>query len=77
MKFGKMQLQQILFIGHKIDIRKQTKYPGIYLDEHFTRNFLLKQIKTKLSSCGPLAKLRYFVEKDLLRTLYFANFIQS
>ena len=59
----------------KINEAKQTKYLGIYLDEHLTWNFQLKQIKTKLSrSCGLLAKLRYYVKADLLRTVYFAIF---
>ena len=61
--------------GQKINIVKQTKYLGIYLDEHLTWNFQLDQIKSKLSrSCGLLAKLRYFAKTDLLRTVYFAIF---
>ena len=52
---------------------KKTKYLGIYLDEHLTWNFQLSQIKTKLSrSCGLLAKLRYHVKIELLRTVYLA-----
>ena len=52
---------------------KKTKYLGIYLDEHLTWNFQLTQIKTKLSrSSGLLAKLRYHVKTELLRTVYFA-----
>ena len=59
----------------KVNIVKQTKYLGIYLDEHLTWNFQLDQIKRKLSrSCGLLAKLKYFTETDLLRTVYFAIF---
>ena len=54
---------------------KKTKYRGIYLDEHLTWNFQLHQIKTKLSrSCGLLAKLRFHVKTELLRTVYFAIF---
>ena len=61
--------------GQKINIVKQTKYQGIYLDKHLTWNFQLDQIKSKLSrSCGLLAKLRYFAKTDLLRTVYFAIF---
>ena len=41
--------------GQKINETKQVKYLGMYLDEHLTWNFQLKQIKTKLSrSCGLL-----------------------
>ena len=42
--------------GQKINIVKQTKYLGIYLDKHPTWNFQLHQIKNKLRSCGLLAK---------------------
>ena len=62
-------------MGKKVNIVKQTKYLGIYLDEHLTWNFQLDQIKNKLSrSCGLLAKLRCFTKTDLLRTVYFAIF---
>ena len=45
--------------GQKINIVKQTKYQGIYLDKHLTWNFQFDQIKSKLSrSCGSLEKLR-------------------
>ena len=49
--------------GQKVNIVKQTKYLGIYLDEYLTWN-----------SCDLLAKLRYFTNTDLLRTVYFAIF---
>ena len=59
--------------GLKINPVNKAKYLGIYLDEHLTWNFQLIQIKTKLSrSCGLLAKLRYHVKTELLRTVYFA-----
>ena len=61
--------------GQKINTVNKTKYLGIYLDQHLTWNFQLNQIKTKLSrSCGLLAKLRYHVKTELLRTVYFAIF---
>ena len=62
--------------GQKVNIVKQTKYLGIYLNEHLTWTFQLDQIKSKLSrSCGLLAKMRYFTKTDLfLRTVYFAIF---
>ena len=47
----------------------------MYLDEFLTWNFQLNHIKTKLSrSCDLLAKLRYHVKTELLRTVYFAIF---
>ena len=59
----------------EINIVKQTKYLGIYLDERLTWNFQLDQIKSKLSgNCGLLAKLRYFAKTDLLKTVYFVIF---
>ena len=61
--------------GQKINEVKKTKYLGIYLDEHLTWNFQLNQIKTKLSRiCGLLAKLRYHVKTELIRTVHFAIF---
>ena len=61
--------------GQKIYPVNKAKYLGIYLDEYLTWNFQLIQIKTKLSrSCGLLAKLRYYVKTELLRTVYFAIF---
>ena len=61
--------------SQKINEVKKSKYLGIYLDEHLTWNFQLNQLKTKLSrSCGLLAKLRYHVKTELLRTVYFAIF---
>ena len=64
--------------GQKVNIVKQNKYLGIYLDEHLTWKFQLDQIKSKLSrSCGPLAKLRYFTKTDYLRTVYLQFLTQS
>ena len=61
--------------GKNINPVKQTKYLGIYLDEHLTWNFQINQSKSKLSiSCGLLAKLRYYVKTDLLKPVYFAIF---
>ena len=61
--------------GQKINPVNKAKYLGIYLDEHLTWNFQLIQIETKPSrSCGLLAKLRYHIKTELLRTVYFAIF---
>ena len=47
----------------------------MYLDEFLTWNFQLNHIKTKLNrSYDLLAKLRYHVKTELLRTVYFAIF---
>ena len=56
---------------------KQTKYLGTYLDEHLPWNIQISQIKSKLSRCsGVLAKLRYCVKPDLLRTVILQFLIQ-
>ena len=61
--------------GQKINPVKQTKYLGMYRDEHLPWNFQINQIKSKLSSsCGLLAKLKYYVKTDLFKTVYFAIF---
>ena len=61
--------------GQKVNIVKETKYLGIYLDEHLTWNIQLDQIKSKLSrSFDLLSKLRNFTKTELLRTVYFAIF---
>ena len=45
----------------------------LYLDEHLTRKHQAEQLKNKLSKgCGLLAKLRYCVTTDILRTAYFS-----
>ena len=61
--------------GQKIDTLKQTKYLGIYLDEGLKWKSQTEQIKSKPSrGCGLIAKLRYYIKRDLLRTVYFAIF---
>ena len=45
------------------------------MDGSLTWKFQTEQIKSKLSrSCDLLAKLRYYIKPDLLRTVYFAIF---
>ena len=45
------------------------------MDDSLTWKFQTEQIKSKLSrSCDLLAKLRYYIKPDLLRTVYFAIF---
>ena len=61
--------------GQKIEPVKQTKYLGIYFDEHLTCNFQISQIKSKWSRIsGLLSRLGYYVKSDLLQTVYFAIF---
>ena len=45
------------------------------MDEGLTWKFQTEQIKSKLSKgFSLLAKLRYYIKSDLLRTVYFAIF---
>ena len=63
----------------KIDGKKTpcslVKYLGIYIDEHLNWNTHLAGLKPKLSrAVGMLSKLRYFVNKETLRMVYFGIF---
>ena len=47
----------------------------LYLDQHLTWKYKTEQLKSKLSGrCGLLAKLKYCVTTDILRTAYFPVF---
>ena len=61
--------------GQKVNPVKITKYLGVYLDQNLSWEHHMKQLKTKLSrSSGLLAKLRYYMSDDLLKTVYYAIF---
>ena len=61
--------------GQKIKISKSTKYLGVILDENLNFKQHLTNLKNKLNrENGILAKLRHFIQKDVLRTVYFAIF---
>ena len=48
---------------------------GIYIDEHLNWNTHLAELKPKLSrAVGMLCKLRYFVNKETLRMVYYGIF---
>ena len=62
-------------IGQKIHSLTQTKYLGIVLDENLKFKRHMQLLKTKLNRVnGLLAKIRHFISKNLLRTIYFAIF---
>ena len=62
-------------IGQKIHSLTQTKYLGIVLDENLKFKRHMQLLKTKLNRAnGLLAKIRHFISKNLLRTIYFAIF---
>ena len=60
----------------KIEIVSKTKYLGLLLDENL--NFIKSHVhllKTKLRWVNCLlSKIRYYVNKDLLSTIYYALF---
>ena len=60
--------------GQKIEIKHSAKYLGLVIDESLSwKKYDI--LRSKLErSVGLLAKLRYYVSTDLLRTVYFAIF---
>ena len=66
--------------GQNWDTIKQTKYFNICLDKILKWKFHTEQIKSKLSSvyssCGFLAKLRYYVKYDLSKENILQSLIQ-
>ena len=61
--------------GQKIHQLTQTKYLGIILDENLKFKRHMQLLKTILNRAnGLLAKIRHFVSKNLLRTIYFVIF---
>ena len=66
--------------GQNLDTIKQTKYFNICLDKILKWKFHTEQIKSKLSSvyssCGFLAKLRYYVKYDLSKENILQSLIQ-
>ena len=61
--------------GQKIEPKHCTKYLGVIIDEHLSFNEYMNTLKQKLNRAnGFLAKLRYYVTADVLRTIYYAFF---
>ena len=61
--------------GQKIKIACKTKYLGLLLGETFNFNSHIDSLKTILRRANYiLSKIRYYVNKDLLRTIYYALF---
>ena len=61
--------------GQKINIKHSAKYLGLVIDEWLKWKEHYDILRAKLErSTGLLAKLRYFVSQNLLRTVYFAIF---
>ena len=61
--------------GQKIKIACKTKYLGLLLDENLNFKSHIDSLKTKLRRANCLlSKIRPYVRKDLLRTIYYALF---
>ena len=61
--------------GKKLYAENFIKYLGIYIDSHLDWSVHIDTIASKLSrTVGMLAKIRHYVNKDVLRTIYFAIF---
>ena len=61
--------------GQKIEISTRVKYLGIQIDQHLNWNEHIKNIIPKLSrAIGVLSKIRHYVPKSLLKTIYYSIF---
>ena len=61
--------------GQKIKIKHSGKYLGLVIDESLSWKKYYDILRSKLErSVSLLAKLRYYVSTNLLRTVYFAIF---
>ena len=61
--------------GQEIEPKLLTKALGVILDEYLSFNEYMNTLKQKLNRAnGILAKLRYYVSGDTLKTIYYALF---
>ena len=61
--------------GKKLYPSKFVKYLGVLIDSHLNFSFHINSISTRLSrAIGMLEKIRYYVMKDTLRSIYFGMF---
>ena len=61
--------------GERIKTSTTVKYIGVLLHEHLNCQLHINALVTKLScAAGLLSKIRYYVPKYLLRTIYFSIF---
>ena len=60
--------------GQKINTRSKVRYLGVILEEHIDWNLHINSLKCKLNrAIGILSKIRHYVPKFLLNTLYYTN----
>ena len=61
--------------GKKVEVKHCTKYLGDIIDEHLSFNEYMSTLKQKLNRPnGILAKRKYYVTADVLKTIYYAFF---
>ena len=61
--------------GQQIKTSTHVKYLGIHLDQHLDWNLNMTTLQSKLNrAIGLFSKIRHYVPKFLLRTLYFTLF---
>ena len=61
--------------GSKIERKRCTKYLGAVIDKHLSFNEYMNTLKQKINRGNDiLAKLRYYVTADVLKTIYYAFF---
>ena len=61
--------------GQRIEVSNKVKYLGIILQEHLEWNIHINNLSNKLNrAIGLLSKIRHYVPKFLLRTIYYALF---
>ena len=61
--------------GQKINVSSKVKYLGIQMEQHLNWNVHVKNVIPKLNQAiGILSKIRHYVPKFLLRTIYYSLF---
>ena len=66
---------KIKFNGKRIFASSYIKYLGVLIDEHLTWNYQVFELSKKLNRANSmLSKIRHYVDKMTLRSLYFSLF---
>ena len=66
---------KIKFNGKRLYASTHIRYLGIFIDEHLSWNYQIFELRKKLNRAnGLLSKIRYYVDKTTLRSLYFSIF---
>ena len=61
--------------GCKLDPSENVRYLGVYIDNFLSLDFHISQLSNKLSRAnGILSKLRHFMTKEILLSVYYAIF---